>query len=181
MFVEEFGRGILDPGCLGERMVWVIAGLIFLFLMLRFPAFGGIVILLIACGALYLYGQSVQDEARAKKREKIASSPERLAIVHLTDTRLALDGYLSRVQGIATNTSPFLTVQRFQLRVRVYDCPEITLPSCTVVGDSQAEARVTIPPGQKRSFEDILSFPGLPQMKMGDWSWNYSLQQVHAE
>lgn len=161
-------------------MGWVIAGLFLLFLMLRFPAFGAVVLGIAVLGGLYLYSENERSERRTATREKEARSFERMKLLQIEDGRLYLDGYLSRVTGLATNTSDYQTIRRFEIKVLVYDCPDRTAENCAVVGDQAEELYVEIPPKQKRAFDTGIAFRGLPKLAPGKWSWSFFVAAVHV-
>lgn len=159
-------------------MAWVVTGLVFLFLMLRFPAFGAFVLLAVAAVGVYFFAENQRQNAREEK----ASSADRVALLRFSgDERLFLDGYLSKVTGAVTNTSSTLTVKHFRMKVKVYDCPDLTKPGCTVIGEDEVDTYVVIPPKQKRSFDELASFSGLPKIAPGSWTWSYAMQGVWAE
>lgn len=179
--MENPRGGNLGPTA-GGAMVWVVVGLVLLFLMLRFPAFGGLVIIAAACGGMYLYVDGERQAARENRERDEAMSPTRISSLKFSgDGRLFLDGYLSKLTGTVTNTSTYMTTRKFRLKVLVYDCPVLGQPGCTVVGEDERYIYEVIPPQQKRSFNAMMSFSGLPTMAPEQWSWTFILQEVWTE
>lgn len=162
-------------------MGWVAAGLVLLFLMLRFPKFGLAVLGAAVLGSLYLYVENERSSRETEQLQKEAQSLERLRILKLEDAKLALDGVLSKAYGSITNESDYQTVTSFKMKVLVYDCPDRQAldAKCTVVGDDEETIYVEVPPRQKRSFESFFGFRDLPRMGPDKWSWQAILREVH--
>ncbi|CAN1724409.1 protein of unknown function [Hyphomicrobium sp. 1Nfss2.1] len=163
-------------------MVWVVVGLVLLFLMLRFPGFGAFVLIAVAGVALYVYAESERQDAKYKEARRRAASPERTGILTFPDRpTLALGPYSSSFAGSVTNVSSTLSVKNFSVRLLVYDCPFFTRPGCNIVGDETTTVFLGIPAKQKRSFSQTLFFRGLPTLAPGDWTWAYTVSEVEVD
>lgn len=159
-------------------MGWVAAGLVLLFLMLRFPAFGGLVLAGLAVFCLYLYGENAREEQRAAE----ARTPERLALLEISDSRLLLDGVSGTVEGVVSNSSA-QHVTGFAVRVRVYDCPasEYLTGKCSTIGEDDGGAYLDVPPKQKRAFKMYTYFDGLPTLPPDKTTWSMVLTSVSVK
>ena len=139
-------------------MAWVagVVGVVaFIYFMIRFESFRGIVILL----AVGIGGYVWWDNNENKKRTQLAETLIPKSQVHLTDTRLSI-GSLGELTGKVRNSSTKYTLSGLTLKITIRDCPtkKSISKGCDIVGENEVYSRVTIPPGQVRSISEYVSF-----------------------
>jgi hypothetical protein len=123
-------------------------------------------------GGGWLYYQNREIE----KREAVARSlirPDQLAF---GDMALGESSGFWRVGGSVTNRSS-RALAGFKLKVTVRDCPSAS--SCVTIGEDVVSTYVTVPPGQKRSFDEFVHLRDMP--KATKWEWAYRVEEVRAE
>ncbi|MXU65581.1 hypothetical protein [Oceanomicrobium pacificus] len=118
----------------------------------------------------------VNDRARPAQEARIAVEE-----VELSDLSFTPGPRFLTVQGRAVNGSSDWDLLDFTLQVTVFDCPDLEAApqGCDTIGQSQGIARVSIPPGQLRSFSVPLSFPNLPDV-IGEPFWEEEIVSVRA-
>jgi len=154
----------------------VIIG-IYVFILFRVPQLrlaGGIVTAALLGGLSY-YLLATDPEPRAEMR--------RIGIdeITLSDVDLDLGVRTSELSGRVVNGSENYDLTGVLLNVKLFDCPnsDSALSECYTIGEDSGEARVTVPPGQLRSFTASLLFIGLPEI-IGEFRWTYDVTGIRA-
>jgi hypothetical protein len=134
--------------------------------------FLGLLVFAAAAGVGWLYYQSIETE----KREALSRRLIRADEIVLSDMVLGQSSGFWRVKGNVTNRSSH-ALSGFKLKIVVQDCPSET--SCTTIGEDLVSTYVSVPPNQKRAFDQSVSLRDMPQpTKRG---WRYSVQEVRAD
>ncbi len=154
----------------------VIIG-IYVYILLRAPQFrlaGGIVAAALLGGLSY-YILATNPEPRAEMR--------RIEVVEVTlsDVELDIGIRISELSGRVVNASEKFDMTGILLNVKLFDCPtaDSELSECYTIGEDSGEARVTVPPGQLRSFNASLLFTSLPEI-IGEIRWTHEIIGVRA-
>jgi len=154
----------------------VIIG-IYIYILLRVPHLrlaGGIVAAALLGGLSY-YLLATDPEPRAEMR--------RIDVVEVTlsDVDLEIGVRTSELSGRVVNGSENFNMTGVLLNVKLFDCPtaDSSLSECYTIGEDSGEARVTVPPGQLRSFTASFLFVSLPEI-IGEFRWTYEVIGIRA-
>jgi hypothetical protein len=156
-------------------MVYLLAACVAGFILYTFPQARKISAIAIAIVAA-LIGIFILKDASDRRVAASLISPEALA---LSDVKLGSDfGY--RLEGEVTNNSSH-TLTRMTFVVTAYDCPADTITAqCLTVGqDDDVSSFVTVPGGQVRAFDAMVSLTSMPAIKH-NFLWSYSLKVVEG-
>jgi hypothetical protein len=135
-----------------------------------------VVFVAVLAGVGWLYYQSTETKKREEKREALSRRLIRADEIVLSDMVLGQSSGFWRVKGNVTNRSSH-ALSGFKLKIVVRDCPSET--SCTTIGEGLVSTYVSVPPNQRRAFDDSVSLRDMPQPTK--WGWSYSVQEVRAD
>jgi Ca2+/Na+ antiporter len=165
-----------------RSMVWLFLSAVLIvtvILAARFNTFRkailtilGLIVAAAVVGGGWLYYQNREGE----KREALAwrlIQPDQLAF---SDMVLGESSGFWRVRGNVANRSS-RALSGFKLKIMVRDCPAGS--SCVTIGEDLVSAYVSVPPGQKRSFDQSVRLYDMPTPTKLEWG--YSVQEVRAE
>lgn len=140
---------------------------------LRLPA--GLLVAFFVGLIVYVFFFDTRGE-EARRAERI--SPDEL---ELTDVTFTQDLRFSRLEGRVRNLSERYRLRDFDIRVTMYDCPDVgtSLEDCAVIAQDTGIARVDLPPGQVRHFETVLRFTDVPAPE-GVVVWDHRVTGVRA-
>lgn len=85
------------------------------------------------------------------------------------------------LSGRVLNGSPEFRLRAMTLRLRLFDCPDESVPveTCPVIGEASATARPDAPPGQIRGFEALFVFTNPPPLT-GVLRWDWTVTETRA-
>jgi hypothetical protein len=149
----------------------LIAVAVFVWLLIAFPRFRIIALLVIAGLALSVF-LMVRSEQISKQKSHALISVSQL---NLKDVTLRPSYTLWEVTGTVTNNSSY-TLRDFRMKVTIRDCPD---ESCVVIGEEEVFLWVEVPPAQMRSFKGEVFLDHMPRPKK--MSWSYQIVQIAAE
>ena len=174
----------------GLGVVWIAASIFavgIVYLSIHHPplrkwagiTFGG-AIALIACLAVYLWLDGRESERKAELSKKLIQQSQ----VRISEARLSLEPG-GKLEALVTNNSRF-RLTSLSLEVLVTDCARVAdilkNSKCNIVGEATAsDWTINVPPGQKRQFSGYPSFPNLPDLREGEWSWTYRITETRGE
>jgi hypothetical protein len=85
-----------------------------------------------------------------------------------------------KIVGRIINHSQRFEASDISIVVTVQDCkPDVSPPSCLVIGESKESLFLNIPPGQARDFEHYVFFD-TPVKPQGQLSWDYRIESISA-
>jgi hypothetical protein len=163
-------------------MVWLFLSVVLVvavILAVRFSAFRKAILIilgLIVAAAVVGGGWLYYENRESEKREALARrliQPDQLAF---SDMVLGESSGFWRVRGNVTNRSS-RALSGFKLKITVRDCPAGS--SCVTIGEDVVSAYVTVPPSQKRSFDQSVRLWDMPTPTK--WDWGYSVEEVRAQ
>jgi hypothetical protein len=151
----------------------------FIFLLVRFPAFRVVTIVLAFLGSAVIWWIIDRDQARRALAHQLIALEE----VELQDLRVRSSDDSHRLTGLARNASAQYTLTELIIKVSVADCAAATAPSedCKIVADGLARAHSPwrIPPRQTRDIDLDFKLTELPAAS-GELRWSYSVAQTRA-
>jgi 4-amino-4-deoxy-L-arabinose transferase-like glycosyltransferase len=129
----------------------------------------------LAAAGLTWYLLAVPGEREAA-RERIGPDELGLDLLALNDTPQG-----ATLSGRVENRSPTARLREMTLRVDLYDCPPDAeaVTGCPVIAESEALARVDVPPGQLRGFSAAFVFPNRPPLT-GVLRWSFEVTGTRA-
>ncbi len=85
------------------------------------------------------------------------------------------------LRGRVENRAETAHLREMTITVRLFDCEleDTALDECATIGQSDAIARVDVPPGQLRGFSAHYIFPNLPALA-GVLRWDYRITALRA-
>lgn len=151
-----------------EVLATVIAIIAFTYFLLRFKSFRKFVLCGIACIfilGISIYGYSKWDRSQEKKKSVFPVSEIKLSKINLRRNTYSSTSF--RLSGEIKNLSATQELEAVKVRVLLFDCPKKNANDCDTVGDETEVVRISgsVPPGQKRSFEDEFYFYNLPKIR----------------
>lgn len=129
----------------------------------------------LAAAGLTWYLLAVPGEREAA-RERISRDDLRLDLLAMEETPQG-----ATLSGRVENRSATARLRELTLRVDLYDCPPAAedVAGCPVIAESEALARVDVPPGQLRGFSAAFVFPNRPPLT-GVLRWSYEVTGTRA-
>jgi hypothetical protein len=149
----------------------LIAVALFVWLLIAFPRFRIIALLVIAGLALSVFLMVRSEQISEQKSHALISASQ----LNLKDVTLRPSYALWEVTGTVTNNSAY-TLSDFRMKVTIRDCAD---ESCVVIGEEEVFLWVTVPPAQMRSFKGEVFLRDMPRPKK--MSWSYQIVQTAAE
>jgi len=157
-------------------MEWLV-GLAAVLLVVFSTRFRIFVIGSVAVVGGYLFFQDLWDRhERAESRERVAPNEIRLENALL---RPSSPGYW-RVTGRAFNISKAFAVTSIGIKVSISDCQDKPNTNCAIVAESDGHISETIPPGQARDFDALVSLNGIMPAAMETMTWSYEVAYIEA-
>lgn len=156
----------------------ILIGLVIAAVLIKSVAFRIAAGLLIA-GAIVLIVVE-QMETRKETEEALTRiPPSQLQLTDVTLNPAYANSY--RLAGRVINRSPRYSVTGIAFRVKVEDCPAPPAAAgCVTIGEGRAAIAPTIPPGQARDFDELVTFDkGAPAVR-GQMKWSYVIESIHA-
>lgn len=162
-------------------MAWLFAIVVFLIfvgLMVSFPAFRILVLsLLIVAGVggylLYEYNQNQE------KRKLSAIAPSEL---EMSDITLIYD-YGYKFTATVKNNSRYYAIQSIAVIISAFDCPlgdPLDWAHCDAIGQDDLSMYSPIPIGQVRRINGGVTFRDMPPIKRR-FVWSYQVSQIKAQ
>ena len=138
----------------------------------RIPgAIGGVVVL---AGLAWYLAVSPSQTERAETL---------VTVEDLTLDQLELERTIrgATLRGRVENGADAARLREMTITVRLFDCELETtsLEECAIIGESDAIARVDVPPGQLRGFSAHYIFPNLPPL-VGVLRWAHRITTLRA-
>jgi hypothetical protein len=137
-----------------------------------------VVLGLAVLGALLAYLYEKHDRAESERKLAYARSLIAKDQINIIDPRVSFssyDGRPERITGRLRNNSNY-PVRSVELHLQFQDCAADG--ACEIVGDSDDDVLVNVPPGQSRDFDS--SIYGNRISVKGTRRWNYSIHNVTA-
>jgi len=157
-------------------MEWLV-GLAAVLLVVFSTRFRIFVIGSVAVVGGYLFFQDLWDRhERAESRERVAPNEIRLENALLSPSS---PGYW-RVTGRAFNISKAFAVTSIGIKVSISDCQDKPNTNCAIVAESDEHISATIPPGQARDFDELVSLNGIAPESMETMTWSYAVTYIEA-
>jgi len=161
-------------------MTWAILLIIVVVAAFAIPKFGkamlglgGILLILVAVGAVVLYEMDRRQKAErgvAKTRIK----PNEVELVDLAFRPGSGTGSYTLV-GRTRNRSTQYTLSEVRLRLTMRDCTGSN--DCEIVGETEKSLYTSVPPGQARDLDEYVHFSGMRQPR-GKYQWEYQIVEV---
>jgi len=151
-------------------MTWLVGiamVLAVVYLAVTRPRFGLTIGGLIGAFVLIAIGIFWYWDAEQKRETEQAKGRIPISQVELVDLRLAS----SRLTGRARNRSPRYTLSAVTLRIIVRDCVK---DQCEIVAQDDRDLWLSVPPGQARDFDTVVSF-GRLATPHGSLGWSYEI------
>ena len=157
-------------------MEWLVgfAAVLLVVFSKRFRVF---VIGTVAIVGSYIFIQNLLERhERAESRERVALNEIRLENALLNPSS---PGYW-RITGRAFNLSKAFAVTSIGIKVSISDCQDKPNTNCAIVAESDERISATIPPGQARDFDELVSLNGISPESMETMTWSYDVTYIEA-
>ncbi|MCA1366481.1 hypothetical protein I6F15_03550 [Bradyrhizobium sp. BRP14] len=162
-------------------MAWLAAAIVVvavLYFSIHHPGFRKVVLITLAvvvaaaaAGGGYLYWQSERQAARSAYAKTLITKDD----IDFYNLTLQSSYGSHSVRGTVRNRSLY-PLKSFGMRITIQDCPA---GKCETIGEyNMWQYGVDVPPGQVRSFDGYVSFPGMPTPVAQQWY--YSVTELEA-
>lgn len=156
--------------------IFVVLSL-YIYILFRLPEMriAGTIIAAVLIGGL-LYYTFTAPSAPEEEINRISADQ-----ITLDEVTLDQGPRVATLRGRVVNHSGTYTLTGVTFDVKLYDCPDDTTPlaECFTIGEDEAEARLSAPPEQLRSFNATLLFNDLPVVE-GVQRWGYEVKTLRA-
>jgi hypothetical protein len=149
----------------------LIAVVLFVWLLIKFPRFRIVALLVVGSLALLVFLMIRSNEVRERESHSFISASQ----LDLKDVTLHHSFALWEVAGTVRNNSRY-TLHDFSMKVTVRDCPD--QGDCVVIGEEKAFIWVTVPSSQIRAFKADIFLHDMPKPK--NMSWSYQIVETTA-
>lgn len=155
-------------------MQWIAAAIILvalIYFVLQFAEFrrfvkwigAAVMVVLVLVSAIFV-AEYIDDE---KKRE-LAKALIKLDEIEVSDAYLTLKNGLATVKGRVRNKSLY-ELSSFDLVIQIKDCRKVE--DCDVVGEAIQSVYLSVPAGQVRQLDEVISFTGTPELRRMEWTY----------
>lgn len=155
-------------------MIWIIVGLVILYLLViseGFRKFSGALVLICAAGGFLLW----QHQNNKEEESKSKISGTELAFEDLS-IQTKYGGYY--LVGRVTNLSKWHTLKSANLKIIFQDC---TPSGCITINEGRSYIYMRIPPKQARNIDESINISSKKLNTKGELRWFYLVTQTKAE
>ena len=136
----------------------------------------GIVVVIIAAGALWLYEMD-QTDKHEREIAKTKISPSQIELSDLLLRPSYGNGDFALV-GRIKNRSPQYALDGLKLKLLIRDCD--SKAECEVVGETEVNIYTDVPAGQSRDLEQSVYFRNLCHAR-GKHEWEYRVLEISGK